>query len=356
MMRRYRIITGFTIAIAAVAWAQQSTQPLIRSQVNVITVPTIVLDKEGRYVNDLKPTNFLVYDNDKRQDVRVEETFAPLSVVVAVQANAKAEGVLPKIQKVGTVLQNLLAGDNGEVALLAFDHRMNVLQDFTNDATKLQDALKKLKPGGSSNAITDAITTASRMLRSRPKDRRRVILLISESKESGSEGRVREALSTVEVDNVLVYALNMSRLFNELTAKPAYPRPDPIPAGARHVPAGGVIAPTAIAQATGTQGYGVDFVPLLTEIFRGVKSIFVDNPVEVYTKYSGGKEVAFVTQRDLESAIAEIGRELHNQYLITYSPSNRLDGGYHKIQVQIASRPDLQVRSRPGYWLAAVPQ
>jgi len=344
------------VLAGTVLLAQQETAPLIRSQVSVITAPTVVLGKNGEYITDLKPTNFVLFDNDKRQDIHVDETLAPLSVVVAIQANSKAEAVLPKLQKIGTMLQSLVAGEQGEVAILAFDYRMNVLQDFTNDATKLQDALKKLKPGASSNAITDAIATASRMLRSRAKDRRRVILLISESKENGSEGHVREALSTIEMDNVLVYALNMSRVFTEMTAKPGYPRPDPIPATARHVPAGGVITPTAVAQSTGTQGYAADFVPLLAEIFGGVKAIFVDNPVEVYTKYSGGKEFPFLSQRDLERAIEALSRELHNQYLITYRPSTLLEGGYHKIDVRIASRPDLQVRARPGYCLAAVPQ
>ena len=157
------------VLAGTVLLAQQETAPLIRSQVSVITAPTVVLGKNGEYITDLKPTNFVLFDNDKRQDIHVDETLAPLSVVVAIQANSKAEAVLPKLQKIGTMLQSLVAGEQGEVAILAFDYRMNVLQDFTNDATKLQDALKKLKPGASSNAITDAIATASRMLRSRPK-------------------------------------------------------------------------------------------------------------------------------------------------------------------------------------------
>ena len=357
MMHRKRF-AGLVAAVltAAVVWAQQEPGTLIRSQVNVITAPTVVLDRNGRFITDLKPSNFVLYDNDKQQDIKVEEAVQPLSVVVAIQANAKAEAVLPKIQKIGSILQALVAGDNGEVAILAFDHRMNVLQDFTSDATKLQEGLKKLKPGSSSNAITDAITTSTRMLRTRAKNRRRVILLIAESKEQGSEGRAREALSTLEIENVMVYALNMSRLFNETMARPALPRPDPIPSTARHVPAGGQITPTETARSTGSQGFGADMVPLLTEVFRGVKAIFVDNPVEVYTKYSGGKEFPFVSQRDLEAAVDGVGRELHNQYLITYAPNNKMEGGYHKIDVRVASRPDLQVRSRQGYWLAAVPQ
>lgn len=344
------------VAVAAglALLGQQPESPSFVTNVNVITAPTIILDKDGEYVTGLKPTEFTLYDNDMKQEIRVDETFAPLSVVVAVQADAKVEGVLPKIQKIGSLLTTLVAGETGEIAIVAFDHRFQVLQDFTNDNTKIQEALKKLKPGSSSSRMTDAIMDSSRMLRGRPKDHRKVVLLISESRDKGSEARIREALSTLEIGNVLVYALNMSRVYTELTAKPAYPRPDPIPPGGRHVPAGAPITPTSIAQMTGQPGYGADFVPMLTEIFRGVKAIFVDNPVEVYTKYTGGKEYPFVTQRDLERAVGAVGRELHNQYLITYSPSTKLEGGYHRIDVRLASRPDLTVRSRPGYWLAAV--
>ena len=78
------------------------------------------------------------------------------------------------------MFESMMAGDGGEVAIIAFDHRLQKLQDFTNDSTKLQDALKKLRPGSSSSRVTDAVEEASRMLRSRPKERRRVILLISE--------------------------------------------------------------------------------------------------------------------------------------------------------------------------------
>jgi hypothetical protein len=168
----------------------------------------------------------------------------------------------------------------------------------------------------------------------------------------------REALQNLEMHNVMVYTLNVSRLFTALTAKPAYPRPDPIPPGGRHVPAGGSIAPTEVARLYGQPGYGADFAPLIAEIMRATKAIFVQNPVEIYTRYTGGKEIPFVSQEDLERAVQAVARELHNQYLITYNPNNRLEGGYHRIRVEIygPGRSGLEVRTRPGYWLAAVNQ
>ena len=169
---------------------------------------------------------FRLYDNDQPQTIKVEEVISPVSLVVAIQADYKVEKVLPKIQKIGNLLENMVAGDNGEIAVVAFDHRIQKLQDFTTDPTKIVEALKKLKPGSSQSVLTDAVNEAARMLEKRPKERRRVLLLISESLDKGSEGRAREALTRLEFANVIVYALNMSRVFTELTAKTPLARPD----------------------------------------------------------------------------------------------------------------------------------
>lgn len=57
----------------------------------------------------------------------------------------------------------------------------------------------------------------------------------------------------------------------------------------------------------------------------------------------------------MERVIAEIGEELHSQYMLSYAPdeSVKIEGGYHEIKVAIRNRKDLEVRSRPGYWMAA---
>ncbi len=58
-------------------------------------------------------------------------------------------------------------------------------------------------------------------------------------------------------------------------------------------------------------------------------------------------------QRGLEDAVAKIGSELHSQYLVSYRPNNKEEGGFHEITVQIANRRDVKAHTRPGYWLAA---
>ncbi len=337
------------IAAATVAYTQEKIGGIT---VNVVIAPTVVLDKEGNFVNGLQPHDFRLFDNDKVQDIRVDMTFQPIDVVVCIQADAVTEDVLPKIRKLGSLLEGLVVGEQGTVAIIAFDHRIRVMQDFTSDPGKIKVALEQIKPGSSQSRQIDAVNDAVRMLSKRVKDRRRVLMLISETRDKGSEGKLRETLVAAEIHNVLVYTINMSRFLNTLLAKTPVPRPDPIPAAARHMPAGGAATPTTMAQYSGTG----NVLPAFVEIFRAAKAIFVSNPAEVLTRYTGGREYSFMTQKALEEAVGKIGEELHSQYLISYNPNNKLEGGWHTIRVEVRGRAGLEVRTRPGYWLAAVPE
>jgi VWFA-related protein len=201
----------------------------------------------------------------------------------------------------------------------------------------------------------DATMESIRMLSRRPKDHRRVLLLISETRDKGSEIGMREALTYAQVNNIIIYTVNMSRFLNAASRKPDLPRPAPIPPEARVMPGGVAATPTNTAQVYGAPGYSANFAPLIKELFTQVKAIFVDNHAEVLTKYTGGSEYGFTSQRDLERAIQNLGEELHSQYLISYTPNNRMEGGWHSIRVEVLGRSDLKISTRPGYWLAAVP-
>ena len=341
-------------AMLAAAQENPAGQPaaqIFREQVNIVVAPTTVLDASGNFVHGLEARDFLLYDKNTPQDIRVDVTFLPISLVVAVQSDAAMEGVLPKIQKIGPMFRDLVFGEQGEAAILAFSHEVRVLQEFTPDPDRLIEGLKKLRPLASTSRLVDAVNDAVRMLRRRPGNRRRVILLISESRDKGSEGRVRETLANAEFQNVSLYAVNVPRALTAVSQGTPVPRPNPIPPSARPAPAGAAVTPD-----TRDIGEYGNVMPAFEEIIRGVKSIFIPNPVEVFTRYTGGKEYNFLSQKGLEEAVAAIGNELHSQYLISYNPNNKLEGGYHDIRVVVRGRPGLTVRTRPGYWMAAVPQ
>ena len=346
------------LLFCAVAFAQQpgtldpaklENEKPIQSNVNVVIAPTTVLDKHGNYVNGLQLQDFQLYDNSKLQNIRADVHDEPISLVVAVQKSWNLNDILPKIQRIGVMLNDVLAGQDSETAVIAFDHRIQVVQDFTNDTGKISETLKKLVPGSSNHAVNDAVMEGIRMLKNK-KDRRRVLLLIAEKRDKGSTIRLREVLTAAEFANVVIYSLDISSALAVLTGTPMPPPPPSIPTTAQHVPAGAVQTPTTIDN----QYYSGNGIPVLVDIFKGIKSIFVDDTLDVFTRFTGGKQYSFITERSLERAIEGISQEIHSQYLLSYSPNNLSEGGFHEIRVTV-NRPSLEVRTRPGYWSASQP-
>ena len=346
-----RKLIAILLSAGGLMFAQEAADPLFRESVKRVLSPTTVTNHGGKTVNDLRPSDFILLDNGHEQSLQVDQMVMPLSLVVCVQTNSSVEPVLANIKKMGPLLEALVIGDRGEAAVVAFDGRVRVMEDFTKSGEKIQAALNKLKPGSSSNRMIDAVIQASRMLMTRPVEQRRVILLISETQDKSSEGKVRDALLALQFQNVSVYSVNINRLLGKLLTQAPPPRPSAVPLGAQHLPPGAAMTPQN-ATLMSPQG---NVLPLFGEILKQVKYIFVDNPVEVFTKFTGGRERSFLTQKDLERVIAEIGEEIHSQYMLSYSPSDsvKLDGGYHEIKVVVRNRKDLEVRSRPGYWMAA---
>jgi VWFA-related protein len=328
---------------------QESQPPIFRGGVEVVQAPVLVFDRDGNYVNGLQPPQFHLYDNGKEQNINVDVTYQPISMVICVQANAHVDGILPQIRKIGNLVAPIIIGDQGEAAVIAFDSRIRTMQDFTSDPDKITKAVKDLMAGSSSNRMIDAVSQATRMLRTRPNNRRRVILYIGETRDIASETRLREALMDLQYANILFYPVDISRLFTTLSAKPDPGRQDNLPPAMHPLPSGVPATPTTVQQTYGLNGGGrIEFIPAMVELFKDVKAIFKDNPVEAFTKGTGGTEYSFYRQRGLEEAIQKIGAELHSQYFVAYTPNNKDEGGFHQIEVQVGG---YKTQTRPGYWL-----
>jgi VWFA-related protein len=354
-MRLLRSMPGVLLLCAALL-AQNATETpdaTIRTTVDVVVAPVTVLDRDENYVDGLRPDQFHLFDNDKEQSISVDVSFLPISLVIAVEGSDRMESVLPQIQKIGVMITPQVIGDQGETAVLAFDSRIREMQDFTADTDKITQALKNIHPGSAQSRMIDGVDRAVRMLGTRPPNRRRIVLLISETRDKSSEGRVREALIDAQMANVSIYTVDVSRFVTSVMGKPEPPPPDNRPPAMVPLPSGVPATPNTVMQATGSNGSSAQFVPLMVEIFKDVKAIFVDNPSEVFTQGTGGEQFGFMKQRALEDAIMRIGAELHSQYLLSYRPNNKTESGFHQISIQITGRKDLRIRTRPGYWLGA---
>jgi len=322
--------------------------PIAKSTVTNIVAPVLVTDKDGNIVDGLQPNQFHLWDNGKEQNIQVDVSYEPISLVIAIECSARVESILPQIKHLGSLVQTVI-GTQGEAAVLKFDGRIMLMQDFTNDPDKIKVAINKINAGSSGTRMIDAVDRSVYMLRRRPRNNRRIVLLVSETRDEGSETRLKEAMLDATLTNTIIYTVDITQLAVRLTEKPPDPGPTRRDPTTMNNPLGVPNTPTTMDQNYG-MGNRAQFVPLLKEIYTDAKGIFVRDPATQFARSTGGHEFIFLRQKGLEEAVQRITTEIHSQYMISYNPSNKADGGYHAIEVSI-DRQNLICKTRPGYYL-----
>jgi len=327
--------------------------PKFTAPVTNILVPAKVFGADRNFLTGVRGDQFHLFDNGKEQKVHVDESVIPISLVIAIQCNSEVDQILPRVNRIGSMIGPLVLGSGGEAAVIAFDSRIRTMQDFTSDPDRIEEAVKRIHSGSMSSRLVDAVDAAERMLRGRPADREKIILLISETRDEGSENRGLETLNYVQANNVTVYQVTMSRVLGKLTAPAPDPRPDTRQPATYPMPSNVPATPTTIMQTYGTEGASANFVPVLVEIYKDLKSLMKVPAADLFTMGTGGSKFDFYRGKGLEEAIEQMGAELHLQYMLSYSPNNQKERGWHDIRVEVSGHEDARVRTRPGYWMTS---
>lgn len=328
------------IALASLVIAQEDTP--IRSSVVNVQVPVSITDKSGRAVTNLTVKDIQLFDNNEPQEFSLDVAPRPVSLVVAVQANSPTGKVLPQVQQASALLGPLVAGETGEIAVLAFDREVFTLTPFTSNASEVQKAFLKLKPGRDAHHLDEAAMEGIRLLNTRGSGRKKILLLISEPNDVGSPITTRDVFMKAEIEGIIIYAVSMKPLDLRPPVKSMNPTP---PESRAPLPMGGLQTGTTDVQ---NGGYGAS----VTDMWKVLKGLTIRNSLEAYTALTGGSQQNFSNQKKLEEAIEKIGREIHNQYILTFAPHQR-SPGYHELTVKVPHRSNLILRARRGYQLAA---
>jgi VWFA-related protein len=331
--------------------------PIIKIRSLLVNAPVTVRDAKGEMVNTLEARNFRVTDNGVPQTISHFDLGGDaVSMVVAVETSSRVEPLLPEVRRSGILLTQTVMGPNGDGAVMGFNDSVDKLQDFTSSADTIEKTISRLREGTSGSKLYDAMALGVEMLSGRPEGttgepgRRRVLVVIAESDDKGSEAKLGAVLRQAQLQNVTIYSVGLSSTRAELQKNAEYKRPpNPAPDGTFGLPPvpGSVQTPS-----TENARYGnVDLMALAVWAVSHIKDQIAGSGLQVASAATGGAHMATWKNRSVESAIDEIGAELHSQYVLTYTPTGTDVGGYHEIKVDV-DQPGLKVRSRPGYYLA----
>jgi len=327
------------VAICLLCWKGIATAQngSFSIQTNVVQVPVIVTERNGRCVDGLVARDFQVLDNGARQEVTVDDFssgLAPISLAIAIQTSGISTPALTMIRHIGGMIQPLVIGLGGEAAVVTFDAKIKWVQDFTPDDDKIRDAVKTVKaaPGIDRARMLDAIVEVADRMQQRKG--RKVLLLISESRDRGSETTFRQSMELVESRGIEVFGVHYSAYSTTLFAKPKDLPDAPPPPVVSPDPSDWPDSPP-----------GVDILAILAEVGRLGKT----NAIEALTRVTGGSDYMFLNERDIEDAIKKLGEEVHSQYILSF-PQRENSTGIHEIDVLAPNHGDLVIRSRRTYW------
>jgi len=344
---------------------KQGGDTKIRTHVSLVTAPVTVLDGKREPVLGLAAKDFQITDNGVTQEiVHFDLGNAPLSSVILVETSARVEPLLPDMRKSGTVFSEAVIGPEDEAAVLSFNDAVNKLADFTTDHEAIQETINDLKVGTQGSKLFDAMAIGVQMLNDRQRsqptadlpDRRRIMLIMSEATDAGSEERLARVLRRAQLSNITIYSVGLSTTLAQLEAPSTDPRQRTRLPGTFLQPSMPGTVQTPSTEAI-RYGYG-NLMNLIVWTGRNIKDLVRDHALEVAAAATGGQHIATssgqhvaTSNRELiEKAVDEIGGELHSQYSLTYKPTENREG-FHTIRVKVY-RPDLKVRSRPGYYIA----
>jgi VWFA-related protein len=317
-----------------------------KSTVPLVVAPTTVRDAKGRYVDGLTTDDLLLYDNNVLQRVQMDWMAFPIDLVVAVEAGANSGAVLDKLGGSGILFSQLVAAEAGETAVLSFGGDIRVQQNFTADPDRVTGALKKLRMEGGQARMLDALAASMQLFEGRPPGRRRIVLVVAERRDRGSQLKLDQVMEQAQRLNVSVYWLTYSPFLQPFTAKPKV-GPDPNKPDTVNV----VMPPcewcakekdVALPPDLGPGGllYG------LGELFRMKQP----DLAELFSRTTGGRTMSFLKKSGLEETIQLIGEEVHRQYILSFEPKGGIAGQYHAIRANVKGRPELTVNTRQGYW------
>ena len=317
------------ILLGSLALSQETT---LRSQSNVVLVPALVKDRDGGVVYGLQASDFLVEDDGVEQAIRLDEApeGQPISLVVVVQRGRRAAAEFPRMQGLRTMLDPLFALGTARVAVLEFDSHVEIMRNFTKDASLIEDDLRNLQPGDDGVVILDAVKSAVNLLSQEPQERLRVLLLISETRDHGSRTKVEDAVAAIGQSNAVMYALAFS-------------------------PALSNILDTGRGTNKNEMHEGVNFLDLM---YRTVQAMRKNVPSAI-ASMTGGEYELFATRKKFEVRVNDFTNHLHSRYLLSFAPKNPRPG-LHQIRVRLRAQSpnavDGTVLARTSYWAEATRQ
>lgn len=300
---------------------KEETEPeVVRVETNLVNTVFTAVDRDRHFITTLRADDLRIYENDAPQTISLfeRETDRPLTLVILVDTSKSQEHTLPDEKKAAKeFIRAVVRPDKDKVAIISFTGVPRVEQQLTENVSKLNRAIDHLRielPANNPDceedkpvqedplcwtSIWDSVwESASEVLGAGEEHSRRAVILLSDGDDTSSTIKRQDAIEAAVKNNVAVYSIGIGD----------------------------------------TERYKVE-----------------QNSLRKISDSTGGRAFFPRDEAELGRAFAQIQEELRSQYVIAYSPQNKLhDGSHRRIKMEIVNpelrKQKLQLIYRQGYY------
>jgi Ca-activated chloride channel family protein len=271
------------------------TTPLFKVGVETVFIKVSVTDPLNRFVTGLSQENFRVYEDKVEQVIsHFNQQAAPISVGIIFDVSGSMKDN-SNIQKAKNAITRFLESGNpeDEYFLITFNEKTKLAKAFTAKSSALQNEVAFQKPGGQT-ALYDAVYMGLDQIQ-RGKNEKKALILITDGEDNSSRYSRGEVREFAKESDVQIYGIGEE----------------------------------------GKLGYG---------------RFEIQNIVNL----TGGRVFFPNSFNELDYYIDLVHAELRNQYILGYTPTNKIhDGKWRKIRVKLDAPeglPKLKIRTKEGYY------
>jgi Ca-activated chloride channel homolog len=306
---------------------EEESDEVVRVETNLTNIFFTAAYSNKRFVSNLKKENIRVFEDGQPQEVFTfqQNTDLPLSIAILIDTSQSEERTLPEEKSAARgFLEAVMRPSKDEAAIVSFTGDVTLEQGFTANLERLRRAIDRVEfipPSGyigggvvvgttppisdqnqmmaGSTALWDAVWASSNDLLSASADNtRRAIILLTDGVDTISQVKMHEAVERAQKADALIYAIGIGDAY---------------------------------------QG-GVDMGSL-----------------RKIAEKTGGRAYFPRNESELRTAFDQIQRDLREQYLVAYSPSNKArDGSYRNIRIDVVDpelrKENVKLNYRPGYF------
>ncbi len=304
-----------------------NSDEVVRVDTSLTNVFFTAADKQRRFVSTLKREDVRITEDGQAQEIFtfLQNVDLPLSLAILIDCSGSEERTLPEEKAAArSFLESIMRPAKDEAAVVSFTGEVTLEQGLTGNIGRLRRAIDQVEfvpPAGyigggvvvggtppisgtqqtlaGSTAIWDAIwATSNELLTDSAEHQRRAIILLTDGEDTISQVHMQDAISRALKADALIYAIGIGDRYQ----------------------------------------FGIN-----------------ESALKKITDGTGGRAYFPRNERELREAFAQIERELREQYLIAYSPSNKTrDGSYRRVAIEIVNpevrKENLRLTYRPGYF------